>query len=84
MLVFCGIHCAVYALLPFFFFCIDAYLFSFVWILLLLDLVVLTAKCFSNVDEFAGKLLIFYLAWMIYAVYLNGAYLFFDLTGKIQ
>ena len=83
-LVLYGIQLAVNALWPSFFFGIDAYLFSFVWILLLLDLVILTAKCFSNVDEFAGKLLIFYLAWMIYAVYLNGAYLFFDLTGKIK
>lgn len=83
-LILYGIQLAVNILWPFFFFGLDAYLFSFVWILLLLDLVILTAKCFSNIDELAGKLMLFYLAWMIYAVYLNGAYLFFDLTGNIR
>ncbi len=79
-----GIQMAVNVLWPFFFFKLNAILFSFVWTLLLLDFVILMAKCFSNVNERAGKLVFPYLLWVIYAVYLNGAYVIFDFIGKIS
>ena len=74
-----GAQLLVNALWPLLFFRLDAYFFSFIWLLLLFDLVLLTARCFSMIDQIAGKLLIPYLIWLVFAGYLNLAYLIHNL-----
>lgn len=74
-LILYGAQLLVNMLWPLFFFRLDAYLLAFVWLLLLIDLVVLTAKSFSNIDGTAGKLFLPYLIWLVFAAYLNLAYL---------
>ena len=56
---------------PLLFFRWQAYLFSFIWLLLLLVLVLRLFDRFREVDALAGKLLIPYLIWLIFAAYLN-------------
>lgn len=66
----------VNALWPLFFFRLQWLLFSFVWLLLLLFLVVVTAVRFRAVSCPAGGLLLPYLLWLVFAGYLNfGIYL---------
>ena len=74
-----GAQLLVNALWPLLFFKLDAYFFSFIWLLLLFDLVLLTARCFSMIDQIAGKLFITYLIWLVFAGYLNLAYLIHNL-----
>lgn len=74
-LILYGAQLLVNMLWPLFFFRLNAYLLAFVWLLLLIDLVVLTAKSFSNIDGTAGKLFLPYLIWLVFAAYLNLAYL---------
>ena len=53
------------------FFCFGLYSFSFVWLLLLLALVVFTAYSFFKIDRRAAYLLLPYIAWILFAGYLN-------------
>lgn len=61
----------VNALWPLFFFRLDWSLFSFFWILLLIALAALTINTFCRHSRAAGWLLIPYLAWLLFAAYLN-------------
>lgn len=70
-----GAQLVVNILWPVLFFRANAYFLSFVWLLLLFDLVVMTARWFSMINETAGKLLIPYLLWLMFAGYLNLSYL---------
>lgn len=56
---------------PIFFFSFKAYLFSFIWILLLWAFVLATVIEFSKVSKFAGLLQLPYLLWTSFAAYLN-------------
>ncbi|MBQ0111484.1 MAG: tryptophan-rich sensory protein, partial [Oscillospiraceae bacterium] len=53
------------------FFNLNAYLFGFIWLVLLLFLVVYTTKLFYDCDKTAGYLLIPYILWVTFAGYLN-------------
>ena len=54
-----------------FFFNLELYGFSFMWLLTLLFLIVLTAVRFRRIDNLAGILMLPYIAWVIFAGYLN-------------
>ena len=71
-----GIQLAVHFFWPIFFFNYSRYLFSFVWLVLLLVLIVWTMVRFYPISKAAGELLLPYLLWVIFAGYLNlGTYL---------
>ncbi len=61
----------VNALWPIFFFVFEWRLFSFIWILLLIVLVVKMITMFYSKNKTAGLLQIPYLLWIIFASYLN-------------
>ena len=52
--------------------------FSRWWLILLLALVLVTARAFYRIDKQAGWLLVPYLAWLIYAAYLNAGVWFLN------
>ncbi len=54
-----------------FFFSFKAFMLSFFWIIFLLLLVILTAVRFERCAAGAGKLQIPYIAWLLFATYLN-------------
>ena len=56
---------------PLLFFRVGLYGTAFWWLILLLALVLVTARAFYRIDRQAGWLLVPYLAWLIYAAYLN-------------
>lgn len=58
---------------PFIFFNLEAYLLSFIWLLLLIVLAILMIVEFYRVDKLAGILQIPYLIWLLFAAYLNFA-----------
>lgn len=56
---------------PIFFFSFKAYLFSFVWLLLLWAFVLIMIISFYKVSRTAGLLQLPYLLWLTFAAYLN-------------
>ena len=58
----------------FIFFRAEAYLFAFVWLLVLLWTVVKTYKSYKKVSPLAAYLQIPYIAWLAFAAYLNAFY----------
>ena len=54
-----------------FFFNLELYGFSFIWLLTLLFLIILTTARFWHIDKRAGILMLPYIAWVIFAGYLN-------------
>ncbi len=54
-----------------FFFSQNAYLFSFIWLVLLWFLIVITTVLFYRISKPAGLLLLPYLLWVTFAGYLN-------------
>lgn len=56
---------------PIFFFSFKAYLFSFIWLLLLWTFVIAMIIVFYKVNRLAGILQIPYLLWLTFAAYLN-------------
>ena len=56
------------------FFRAEAYLFSFVWLILLLFSVVKTVKNYKKVSPVAAYLQIPYILWLVFAAYLNAFY----------
>ncbi len=62
-----------------FFFGLYWYLFALLWTFLLMGLVYLTFKQFIKICPIAGLLLLPYMAWLVYAAYLN--YGFWLLNG---
>ena len=61
----------VNALWPIFFFTLKWRLFSFIWILLLILLVIYMIIKFYNKDKTSGLLQIPYILWLLFASYLN-------------
>lgn len=75
-LIVYGIQLLVNFLWPIFFFNFSAYLFSFIWILLLWLLIILMIKLFYPIRKTSALLQIPYLLWVTFAAYLNfGVYL---------
>lgn len=71
-----SVQLAVNFLWPVFFFTFQAYLFSFIWILLLWALIIVMIVLFSKISKPAAVLQIPYLLWVTFAAYLNlGIYL---------
>ena len=66
-----GLSLAANFLWPILFFTMQAWLLAFFLLLVLLALVAASALRFSAIDGRAGKLLIPYLAWLVFAGYLN-------------
>ena len=62
---------AVNFLWPIFFFGMELYLFSFLWLILLWLLVLICVILFYYISDTAGKLMIPYLVWLTFAGYLN-------------
>lgn len=73
------IQLGVNLLWPIVFFNLKWRLFAFIWILLLDALVAVMAVLFCRKDKLAGLLQLPYLAWVVFASYLNFA--FFILNG---
>lgn len=58
------------------FFNAKAYLFAFIWLLVLLGFIICTAVKFCKIDKWAGCLMVPYIIWCVFAAYLNfGVYL---------
>lgn len=68
---FYGAQLTVNFFWPIIFFNLSAYLFAFVWIVLLLVLVILTARSFYAINPLAGILQIPYIIWTSFATYLT-------------
>lgn len=61
---------------PLIFFSLGAYLFAFIWLILLFALALACALRFGYISAAAGKLMAPYLVWLFFAAYLNlGVYL---------
>lgn len=59
-----------------FFFNLEKYLFSFIWLLAMLALIIVTTVKFINIDKRSGYLMLPYIAWTVFAAYLNfGVYM---------
>ena len=75
-LVWYGIQLVINSLWSLIFFGFGAYLFAFIWIILLLITVVIMTAKFYNIDKRAAYLNIPYILWILFACYLNfGIYL---------
>lgn len=71
-----GIQLAFNFLWPILFFNLSAYLFAFIWLVVLWILILATTVQFYRIRDIAGYLMIPYLAWVAFAGYLNlGIYL---------
>lgn len=70
-LTFYAIQLAMNFMWPIFFFGLDAYLFSFIWLVILWIFVLATVISFYRVNKTAGLLQIPYLIWLTFAAYLN-------------
>lgn len=72
-LIVYGINLAVNFIWSLIFFNMQAYLFAFIWILLLLAVIVAMIILFKRVSPLAAYLQIPYLLWVTFAAYLNFA-----------
>nr|WP_302651769.1 TspO/MBR family protein [uncultured Agathobaculum sp.] len=66
-----GVQLAVNFVWPLLFFRAGLYGFALIWLVLLLVLVIETAIAFDRIDKRAAWLLAPYLAWLVFAAYLN-------------
>lgn len=75
-LIIYSIQLIINSLWTLIFFGFGAYLFAFIWIILLLISIVIMIAKFYNIDKKAAYLNIPYLLWVLFAAYLNlGIYL---------
>lgn len=74
-----GINLAVNFLWSIIFFNLRAFLFSFIWLVLLWVIIVIMIKEFKKISILAAKLLIPYFIWVTFAGYLNLAIYFLNL-----
>ena len=70
-LILYGVQLAFNLLWPFFFFTLEQYWFSFIWLAILFFLVVAMISSFCQVSRPAALLQIPYLLWLAFAGYLN-------------
>ncbi len=66
-----GVQLAFNYLWPVFFFTLQAYLFSFIWLVLLWLLILAATVMFYRISKPAGYLMLPYLLWVTFAGYLN-------------
>ena len=66
-----GVQLAVNFVWPLLFFRAGLYGFALIWLVLLLVLVIETTIAFGRIDQRAAWLLAPYLAWLVFAAYLN-------------
>ena len=66
-----AIQLAMNFMWPVFFFSLNAYLFSFIWLIILWALVIAMTVMFYRVSRLAGLLQIPYILWLTFAAYLN-------------
>jgi tryptophan-rich sensory protein len=66
-----GVQLGVNFFWPIFFFKFGWYLFSFIWLLLLLVLIIVTTSAFYKISRLAAYLMLPYIAWVMFAGYLN-------------
>lgn len=66
-----GIQLVINLLWSIWFFVFDAYLISFIWILLLIGFVVVMIKKFYDINKISAYIQIPYLLWLIFASILN-------------
>lgn len=66
-----GIQLAFNFVWPIIFFNLEAYLFSFIWLVVLWILILITMILFFRISESAGYILLPYLLWVTFAGYLN-------------
>lgn len=77
-LIIYGVQLFINALWPIFFFLMKAYLFSFIWLLLLWAFVLAMIIIFYKINKTAGIIQIPYLIWLSFAGYLNLAVYFLN------
>ena len=65
------VQLAVHFVWPLLYFRAQEYAVAFWWLLLLLALVLAALAAFSRLDKAAGRLLMPYAAWLLFAAYLN-------------
>ena len=65
------VQLAVHFVCPLLYFRAQEYAVAFWWLLLLLALVLAALSAFSRLDKAAGRLLMPYAAWLLFAAYLN-------------
>ena len=65
------VQLAVNFVWPLLYFRAQEYRIAFWWLLLLLALVLATLSAFYRLDKTAGRLLVPYVAWLLFAAYLN-------------
>lgn len=65
------VQLAVHFVWPLLYFRAHEYAVAFWWLLLLLALVLAALSAFSRLDKAAGRLLMPYAAWLLFAAYLN-------------
>lgn len=70
-IIFYAIQLTVNFFWPIIFFNFGAFMFAFIWLILLLVLVVFTAIEFNKADKIAANLLIPYILWLVFAGVLN-------------
>lgn len=70
-LVLYGVQLAVNFFWPLLFFNLNAYLFAFLWLILLIILVINMITTFYEINKTAALLQLPYLAWITFAAYLN-------------
>lgn len=66
-----GVQLAFNYLWPIFFFTLQAYFFSFIWLVLLWLLILAATVMFYRISKPAGYLMLPYLLWVTFAGYLN-------------
>jgi tryptophan-rich sensory protein len=66
-----GVQLVFNIIWPLIFFNMRMYLFAFVWLIVLLLLVIITAILFYSCKKLAGYLFIPYILWLVFAGYLN-------------
>ena len=70
-LVFYGVQLILNFFWPLLFFNLAAYLFSFIWIVILWTIILATMLKFYKISERAGDLMLPYILWVTFAGYLN-------------
>lgn len=70
-LLFYGIQLFFNFFWSIFFFNMEKYLFSFIWLLAMLILIIVTTFKFFDIDRKAGWLMLPYILWVTFAAYLN-------------
>lgn len=70
-LKFYWLQLAVNILWPLIFFGFKLYAFAAIWLLILIVLIIITTVKFFRIDKVAGILMLPYLAWCLFALYLN-------------